>query len=68
MKLTIEMSLDNAAFQTENEEGESLDRDFTEVERCLERVLNKLRSGHNIDAFMDSNGNTVGSFEIDEES
>ena len=55
-KFTLEIGLNNEAFQDGNLENE--------IERLLKTASKKLQSGHEDGKLIDVNGNAVGSFEM----
>jgi hypothetical protein len=61
MELIIKINLDNDAF-----EGDNLTDLAEEVEYCLTSVISKITNGHPNGKIMDSNGNNVGSFTVEE--
>lgn len=55
MKLTLEMDMDNSAFEHLYAE---------ETELCFQRVLKRIAAGISADHIHDSNGNKIGKWEI----
>ncbi len=55
MIITIKINTDNAAFE-----------DASEVSRIIDSVAKKIRNGKNYGKCMDINGNSVGTWEINE--
>ena len=56
MKITIEFHTDNASFEDY----------YDELNRVLSDVINKVIKGRLEGAIIDSNGNTIGNFDITE--
>lgn len=61
MILTLNITMDNAAFDDGNEGR-------TEAARILRKVADRIEAGHHHQRLMDINGNHVGDMEIDDEA
>ena len=61
MQFVIKINMDNDAFVCNNSD---------EIKYCLQQVINKMDDGNTESSgnIKDSNGNTVGFYEVDDES